>query len=130
MLTVIRRLCIGLLCGLVVAGSPAVVWAATSQPAEGIAQSYTAEVGVRQGMIVGLKQGESTKVVPLERDRVKDMLGVVISASDAPLRSINSSRTDAEVGPVFMIAIPDCVVSKASTYRRSAFPVSDTGTPA
>jgi hypothetical protein len=60
------------------------VYAATPST-ESIASSYGTDGTLRQGMIVGLKPGSTTKVVPLSRDRMREMLGVVITASDAPV---------------------------------------------
>jgi len=70
--------------------------AATSAPTatDGIAQSYTAtDSSIRQGMIVGLDRQDTTKVVLLTTHNVADMLGVAISASDAPLALSGSTTT-------------------------------------
>lgn len=70
--------------------------AATSTPTatDGIAQSYTAaDSSIRQGMIVGLNRQDTTKVVLLTTHNITDMLGVAISASDAPLTLSGSATT-------------------------------------
>jgi len=73
---------------------PAMVLAASDT--DGIAQSYNTDQTVRQGMIVGLKQGDSTKVVPLRSDDITDMLGVAISASAAPI-TLSGTATAGQV---------------------------------
>ncbi len=72
------------------------VYAATTATTDGIARSYGTDETVRQGMIVGLRHGSTSKVVPLNRDRITDMLGVVIAASDAPI-TISGETSSAQV---------------------------------
>lgn len=88
MLKLLRNVTIALIGYALVAAVPAVL-AADQQ--NGIAQSYSTDATIRQGMVVGLKQGDSSKVVPLTADDVTAMLGVAISASDAPLTLSGSS---------------------------------------
>lgn len=52
---------------------------------QGIVQSYTTDGTVQVGMIVGLKKGDNSTVVPLTSDTVTNMFGVAISATDAPI---------------------------------------------
>ena len=58
---------------------------AASSTAGDVAQSYSADSAVRQGMIVALNQQDPSKVDPLSSSNISDMFGVVISASAAPL---------------------------------------------
>lgn len=78
------------LCGLlIILAMPATVGAIgrpiTLQSIQGIVQSYTTDMVVRQGMIVGLKPGNSTVVEPLTSNTLQTMLGVAVSASDAAI---------------------------------------------
>lgn len=57
----------------------------TPATTDGVAQSYTAQGTIRQGMIVGLNHQDTTRVAPLTTHNITDMLGAVIAASDAPL---------------------------------------------
>src|SRR5258705_401576 len=81
MLTVLRRLFI-LGAGLAVLLLPAAALAASSSSTngqQGIAQSYQTSGVVRQGMLVGLKKGDTSKVVALTATNITDMFGVAIS---------------------------------------------------
>jgi len=69
------------------------VAAASTSTTEGIAQSYSTDAVIRQGMIVGLNHQDNTKIVILTTHNITDMLGVAISASDAPLTLSGSSNT-------------------------------------
>jgi len=60
---------------------------------QGIAQSYATDTAIRQGMIVGLKKGDSSKVEPLSKNNISNMQGVAISASDAPITLSGSGST-------------------------------------
>lgn len=83
------------LVGLLLLSLPASVYAA-SATTEGIAQSYQTDTTVRQGMIVGTRPGATTYVEPLTTATVNSMLGVAISASDAPL-SLSDGTAGAQV---------------------------------
>src|SRR6266436_257394 len=98
MLKVLRSLILAAASMAILAGVPAVCIAASASTnsADGIAHSYGTDDVVRQGMIVGLKQGSTTKVVALSRDRINNVLGVVISASDAPI-TISGETSVAQV---------------------------------
>lgn len=65
----------------------------TDSASSGIAQSYGTDPTVRQGMIVGLNQRDTTKVEPLSSGNETDMFGVVISASAAPITLSGGAAT-------------------------------------
>lgn len=94
MLKLLRTLSIMLISwAMILVVLPAVAAAASAAPAEGIAQSYGTSAAVRQGMIVGLQHGDASNVVPLSGADVADMLGVAISASDAPITLSGDAST-------------------------------------
>lgn len=75
-------------------GAPMLAQAATGS--QEVAQSYGTDTTVRQGMIVGLKSGDSSKVEPLSKKNAQSMLGVIVGASDAAL-SLSSDSTASQV---------------------------------
>jgi len=93
MLTAVRSAVLCLVGSLLALVLPVSVYAAT---AEGIAQSYTTDATIRQGMIVGTAAGNTGKVEPLTTGTVSAMLGVAISASDAPI-ALSDGTTSAQV---------------------------------
>ena len=74
---------------------PALALAAAAPP-PGIVQSYNTDATVRQGMIVGTKAGDTATVEPLSASATTQMLGVAISASDAPI-TLSNGATSAQV---------------------------------
>lgn len=84
MLTALRKIGIGLLLVAVLTTATR-VYADTTTTAQGIVQSYTTAGIVHQGMLVGLKKSDNGKVSALTLDNIGDMLGVAISATDAPI---------------------------------------------
>ena len=96
MLPFIRSVAIG--AALTVFGVGFMVPAALAATAstENVANSYGTDGTVRQGMIVGLQPGSTSKVIALERSNMSQMLGVVISASDAPI-TISGETSVAQV---------------------------------
>lgn len=84
MLTALRRLGVVLAAIAVLFAAPAVL-AATTSTDQGIVQSYDVVGTVHQGMIVGAKKSDNGKVSALSLDNLSDMLGVAISATDAPI---------------------------------------------
>lgn len=75
---------------------PAAIATAASSSTEAVVQSYATDATIRQGMIVGLKRSDTTKVELVTRDTVDEILGVAVSASDAPL-ALTGSTTTAQV---------------------------------
>jgi hypothetical protein len=53
--------------------------------AQTITQNYGTDVPLQLGMIVGLKQGDLSKVVPLNTDSKEHAHGVVVDSNDSPL---------------------------------------------
>ena len=81
------KLCrmLGIFTGLaLILFAPSMVLAASSTAGD-VAQSYSTDSTVRQGMIVRLNQQDPSKVDPLSSSTIADMFGVAISASAAPL---------------------------------------------
>lgn len=66
---------------------------ATTPPASAIVQSYGTNGTVRQGMIVGTDPNDATKVQPVSSKSMSNMLGVVISASAAPITLTGGTTT-------------------------------------
>lgn len=95
MLKLLRSFSIVLACTLTLGSLLGVVHAADSST-QSIAQTYGTDTSIRQGMIVGLKPGDATKVIPLTRDNVKGMQGVVIGANDAAL-TLSGDSASAQV---------------------------------
>lgn len=61
-----------------------------------VTQAYLTDASVQLGMIVRLSTKDSTKVEPLEHDDSKHMLGVVVSANQAPL-TLSGTQKQAKV---------------------------------
>jgi hypothetical protein len=53
--------------------------------AQAVTEGYSADQTLQRGMIVRLKQDDTTKVEPVNADSAEHMHGVVVSANDAPL---------------------------------------------
>jgi hypothetical protein len=88
-----RYILAGIVLLLFVGATLPVSAASTPMTTDSIAQSYSTDAAIRQGMIVGQDSHDSTKVVPLTTHTIADMLGVVISASDAPLTLTGTANT-------------------------------------
>ncbi|MGH7142324.1 MAG: hypothetical protein ACREF5_02535 [Candidatus Saccharimonadales bacterium] len=90
----LRRLAVVLVSFTITLGliSPVVIYA-DSNLSQSIAQSYNTTESIQQNMIVGLNKNKSSDVIPLTFNDINDMLGVSISASEAPVTLSGSSST-------------------------------------
>jgi len=61
-----------------------VVLVATTM-AQNVTQGYQSDASLQQGIIVELKKGDASKVVPLSQESETNMLGVVVAPNDAPV---------------------------------------------
>lgn len=52
---------------------------------QSVAESYNADQPLQTGMIVKLKNGDASTVVPLDQNSISDMHGVVVPANDTPV---------------------------------------------
>ena len=52
--------------------------------AQNVTQGYLSDAPIQQGIIVRLKAGDAAKVAPVSQTDEIDILGVVVSPSDAP----------------------------------------------
>lgn len=64
--------------------------------AQSVTQGYQSEQSLQKGLIVRLKPGDSKKVQTLTQAEEREMLGVVVSAGDAPV-SLSTAGVDQEV---------------------------------
>jgi hypothetical protein len=62
-----------------------IVSTAAIATAQVVPQGYFTDGTVQKGMIVKIKDGDGTKVVPLNNATITKMLGVVVAANDAPV---------------------------------------------
>lgn len=76
---------------------PAVVYAANGNTTQAIVQSYGTDTTIRQGMIVELKKGDTSKVEPLTNTDVTGMQGVAISASDALITLSGNAASTSQI---------------------------------
>jgi hypothetical protein len=53
--------------------------------AQGVTQGYNSETNLQNGLIVRLKAGDATKIVPLKQQDATEMLGVTVSSNSAPV---------------------------------------------
>ena len=53
--------------------------------AQSVTQSYTSDVPLQRGMIVGLKKDDLRKVEPVNYDQFDRIMGVVIGANDTSI---------------------------------------------
>lgn len=60
--------------------------------AQDVTQGYLSDVSLQPGLIVRLKPHDATRVEPLSQDSETDMLGVIVSPSDAPVALSNSAN--------------------------------------
>lgn len=65
--------------------------------AQTVTQSYSANSGVQQGMIVMLDNKDSGKVDPLTADNIQSMQGVVVAANDSTVTLSNGSTNQVYV---------------------------------
>lgn len=88
--------------------------AAHAAPAQSIDQSVTQAYGtdaaIQKGMIVKLKDGDSHKVVPLDKDHATDMLGVVVAPNDSAL-TLSNDKPDTRQAYVATFGQFDVLVS-------------------
>lgn len=61
--------------------------------AQNVTQGYQSEATLQKGIIVQLKKGDGSKVEPLTQTSDAAMLGVVVSASDAPVSLSSNADT-------------------------------------
>lgn len=64
--------------------------------AQNVTTGYQSDEALQIGMIVRLKKGDNAKVSPLTKNEVPEMLGVVVSESDAPV-SLSDPNAEREV---------------------------------
>lgn len=62
--------------------------------AQNVTQGYLSDTSIQQGIIVRLKAGDATKVVPVSQTNETDILGVVVSPSDAPVSLTTNANQD------------------------------------
>ncbi len=60
--------------------------------AQDVTQGYLSDASLQPGLIVQLKPHDATRVQPLAQDTETDMLGVIVSPSDAPVALSNSAN--------------------------------------
>lgn len=60
--------------------------------AQNVTQGYLSDQSLQNGMIVRLKAGDASKVQALKYNEAKEMLGVVVSSSDAPISLSDPSK--------------------------------------
>lgn len=53
--------------------------------AQSVTQGYGADEILQRGMVVGLKEGDGSKVEPVNVDQLDRMLGVVVDANESPI---------------------------------------------
>lgn len=56
-----------------------------------VPQGYNSDQTLQKGLIVALKPGDKSKVVPLTQTTINAMYGVVVSANDSPVNLTNNS---------------------------------------
>ncbi len=71
--------------------------APTSSVSQSVTQAYGTDGDVQKGMIVRLKDGDSSKVVPLDQQHSSEMQGVVVAANDAAVTLGNPSPDSKQV---------------------------------
>jgi len=62
--------------------------------AQNVTQGYLSDTSIQQGIIVQLKHGDASKVVPVSQTDETDILGVVVSPNDAPVSLTNNANQD------------------------------------
>jgi hypothetical protein len=62
--------------------------------AQNVTQGYLSDAPIQQGIIVRLKAGDAAKVAPVSQTDETDILGVVVSPSDAPVSLTNDANQD------------------------------------
>jgi hypothetical protein len=85
--------------GLLVVSAPLVFAASSSSKdsssskvTQAVTQQYGADNPLQKGMIVKLKPGDNTKVVPLDQAHDGDMLGIVVAANDSAVNLSSDSN--------------------------------------
>jgi len=58
---------------------------AGSLTAQSVTQGYGTDESLQKGMLVGLKDGDTSKVIPINVEQLDKILGVVVDASDSPI---------------------------------------------
>ncbi len=53
--------------------------------AQSVTQGYGTDEVLQKGMIVGLKEDDTSKVVPINVDQLEKVLGIVVDANDSPI---------------------------------------------
>jgi hypothetical protein len=64
--------------------------------AQNVTTGYQSDEAMQIGMIVRLKEGDTAKVAPLNKNEIPDMLGVVVSETDSPV-SLSDPTAEREV---------------------------------
>lgn len=62
--------------------------------AQNVTQGYLSDTTIQQGIIVRLKPGDASKVTPVSQTNETDILGVIVSPSDAPVSLTNDANQD------------------------------------
>lgn len=70
---------------LVFAGIMFVVSGLSGAHAQDVTQGYSTDETLQNGLVVRLKAGDKAKVVPLTQEEETEMLGVVVSSTEAPV---------------------------------------------
>ncbi len=79
------------LMGLVLLILSAVAVSVFSVQAQEVTQGYASDQQLQKGLIVRVKQGDSSKVEALKSSDINAMYGVVVSANDSPVNLTNNS---------------------------------------
>jgi hypothetical protein len=71
--------------------------ASTSKVTQSVTEAYGADTALQKGMIVKLKPGDTSKVVPLDQEHDNDMLGIVVAANDSAVSLTTDSASNHQV---------------------------------
>lgn len=72
-------------------GGPVAFAASQESIDQSVTQAYGTDNAIQKGMIVKLKDGDTHKVVPLDKDHPDDMLGVVVAPNDSAVTLTNDN---------------------------------------
>jgi hypothetical protein len=70
---------------------------ATAKVTQSVTEAYGADIALQTGMIVKLKPGDTTKVMPLDQEHDGDMLGIVVAANDSAVSLTSDSKSSHQV---------------------------------
>lgn len=60
--------------------------------AQNVTQGYSTDTPLQRGTIIAIKEGDASKVVPLSKERIDKMHGVIVDANDAPVTLSQDGR--------------------------------------